>query len=158
MWCFHVSRRILQIAASEDPSSSSNHQFFSAEFNVQASSFPRTRRKQVPPHRLTVTAAANSATTHRCLITRSGMWMRDQPNRTDHRLNAEAPSRRMQHTSASQADRLLGPSHDSTPSAAFPMPLDPVGNGRYCIESASHSLPGFLPLCEGALGLGRHRQ
>ncbi len=131
---------------------------FSGKYIVQAPSLPRTRRKPLPSHQLTVISAAKSATTQRYLITRSERSMPDQPNPIDHRLNAEAPLQHKQRTSALPADRLLDPSHDSVPSAVFPMPHDPGGNGRYCIESASHSLPGFLPLCEGALGLGRHRQ
>lgn len=155
MQCFHVSRRFLQFAASQDHSSGSNLQFFSEKHNVQASSLPRTRRKLLRLQRLVVIAAAKSATTPRCLIMQSETWMPDQPNRIDHRLNAGAPSRHTSHTSASPTDRLPFPSHDSTPSAAFPVPPDPGGNGRYCIESVSHSLPEFLQPCEVALGLGR---
>ena len=100
----------------------------------------------------------NAATTHRCLIMRSGTLSRDQPSPIDRPWNAEEPSRRMQHTLASPGDRLLDPSHDSTPNAAFPTLPDPIGNGRYCIEYESHSLRGFLQPCEVALGLGRHRR
>ncbi len=100
----------------------------------------------------------NAATTHRCLIMRSETWSRDQPSPIDRPWNTEEPSRRMQHTLASPGDRLLDPSHDSTPNAAFPTPPDPIGNGRYCIGYESHRLRGFLQPCEVALGLGRHRR
>ena len=155
---FHVSPPILQFAASKDHSSSSTLQFFSDKHHIQASSFPRTRRKLLPLQRLWSLEPESPSTTHRCLIMRSETWMPDQPNPIDHLLNAEAPSQHRRHTSASQANRLLGPSLDSAPSAVFPAPPDPVGNGRYCIESVSHSPPEFLPLCEGALGRGRRTQ
>ena len=57
---FHVSPPILQCAASKDHSSSSTLQFFSDKHHIQASSFPRTRRKLLPLQRLVVIGAAKS--------------------------------------------------------------------------------------------------
>lgn len=107
---------------------------------------------------LTQPDAASIPTSDRSLIMQFETSKRDRPNRTDLRWNAEELCPHTMHTSASQASRPPDPFPCSVPSEVSPMPHDPIGNGRYCIESEFHSLQEFLQLCEGVWDLEHRRR